>query len=130
MKKVTRLQYLSLLWIARILGIFYAVLLGLFSLDSVKEDSAFWANFQALFLHLIPFILVIAALVLGWKRLLISGAGLIVISIAFLMFFKDNTLVNQLVVIGPGILNGLLFVVLFFIKPGSDAANKPFSPQQ
>jgi len=130
MKKVTRLQYLSLLWIARVLGIFYAVLLGLLSLDAVKEGTDFWVNFQALFLHLIPFLLIIVTLALGWKKLLVSGLGFIAISVAFLIFFKNISLVNQLIVIGPGILNGLLFVVIHFIKPSVEELNKPAKAQQ
>jgi cytochrome c biogenesis factor len=117
MKKLTHMQYLSLLWIARILGMFYAILLALFSLDAIKDGEPFWDNFVALILHLIPFILVVGVMVIGWRKYLITGIGYIIISIAFIYFFTNTSLVNKLIAIGPGILNGLLFIVVFYIKP-------------
>jgi|GEM_PF-4262877 len=117
MKKISHMQYLSLLWIARILGVFYATLLGLFSLDSIQSDVAFWDNFGSLLLHLIPFIFIVLLLVLGWHRVILTGIGFIVISLAFLYFFPETKLINKLIAIGPGILNGLLFIVIHFIKP-------------
>ena len=125
MKKVSRLQYLSLLWIARILGMFYAILMGLFSLDAVKEGNAFWDNLLALSVHLIPFILIILALIIGWHKILITGLGFILLSVAILVFYRHISLLNQIIVIGPGILNGLLFIVIYFIKPAAGENNPP-----
>lgn len=95
---------------------FYAILLGLFSLKAIQPEVAFWDNFVALLLNLIPFILVLLALILGWRKVMITGIGLILISLAYIFFIKSD-MANKLVAIGPGILNGLLFMVIYFIKP-------------
>ena len=108
------------LWIARILGIFYAILLFLFSLSHIKDGVGFWDNLASLGLNLLPFLFIIGVLALAWKRTLITGVGFLIVSIAYLVFYRDISLVNMLIVLGPGMLNGLLFVVIHFIKPAQE----------
>jgi hypothetical protein len=56
-----------LFWAPRVLSILYIAFLSLFALDVFAEGRGFWQTAQALFMHLIPCFVLIAALILAWR---------------------------------------------------------------
>src|SRR5271169_5141150 len=56
-----------LYWTPRALCVAYAIFLGMFSLDVFNEAHGFWPTLQALALHMIPAIAVVAILLLAWR---------------------------------------------------------------
>jgi glucose-6-phosphate-specific signal transduction histidine kinase len=54
-------------WAPRVLGLGFAVFLGLFALDVFDEGFGFWKTISALLIHLIPTWLVLAGLALAWR---------------------------------------------------------------
>jgi hypothetical protein len=54
-------------WLPRILGIAFALFIGIFALDVFSEESGFWNTAVGLIMHMIPSALVVGALVFAWK---------------------------------------------------------------
>lgn len=57
----------ALYWAPRVLSIAFILFLSLFALDVFDERLGFWKTLLALFMHLIPTLVLIAALVLAWR---------------------------------------------------------------
>jgi len=71
-----------LFWAPRLLSIFFIAFLSLFALDVFDEHLGFWPTAFALVMHLLPSIVLIAALIVAWRRegigsLLYAAAGLL-----------------------------------------------------
>lgn len=56
-----------LFWTPRVLTILFILFLGLFALDVFDEGYSFGETLLALFMHLIPNLLLVLVLVLAWK---------------------------------------------------------------
>jgi hypothetical protein len=98
-----------LFWTSRVLGVLFVAFLSLFALDVFGEGSGFWDTARALVMHLIPALLVLAALVLAWRREAVGGILLIALGTWYLV----NTLNHLdwcLVISGPLFLTGGLFL--------------------
>ncbi|NNM06852.1 MAG: hypothetical protein HKO65_17280 [Gemmatimonadetes bacterium] len=73
-----------LFWTPRGLTILYILFLGLFALDVFGEGHTFWQTLVALFMHLIPNMVVLAILLLAWRwewigAVAFAGSGLLYI---------------------------------------------------
>jgi len=108
-----------LFWAPRALSIALIAFLSMFAMDVFGENLGFWETAQALAIHLIPSIVLIAALILAWRwewigATLYGAAGL-------LYFFWVATLsrpvppairiVWVLGIAGPAFLIAALFLV-------------------
>lgn len=58
----------SLVRLPRILAIVMALFLAVFALDVWEEHSTMLARAEALFIHLLPSILIVVALLISWKK--------------------------------------------------------------
>jgi hypothetical protein len=56
-----------LFWTPRLLAIAYIVFISLFALDVFGEGYGFWGTILALMIHLIPTLVLVAALILAWR---------------------------------------------------------------
>jgi hypothetical protein len=56
-----------LFWTPRILGILFTLFVGMFSLDVFEMGGGFWATLGGFIVHNIPTLILLAALVLGWR---------------------------------------------------------------
>lgn len=70
----------TLYWTPRILGVGFALFISLFAQDVFSEGHGFWQTTLALGIHLIPTVLVLAALAVAWRwewvgAVLFSGLG-------------------------------------------------------
>jgi hypothetical protein len=72
-----------LFWAPRILCVLFAPFLSLFALDVFGEHLGFWKTVLALAIHLIPTWIVLAVLVLTWRR---EWAGAIVFNLLALAY--------------------------------------------
>jgi hypothetical protein len=57
-----------LFWTPRIAGIVFVLFISIFALDVFDMQLGFWGTLVALFMHLIPSILLAAAILIAWKR--------------------------------------------------------------
>ena len=115
-------------WIARTLGIAFAVFISLFALDVFGAGYGFWEALVGFLIHLVPTYLVVIALVVAWRwprigALLFIGLGLFYI----LMMRLDLEWQALLLIPGPLFVIGILFGISGFLpKPGNsdpDATN-------
>jgi len=98
-------------WAPRVLCILFALFLSIFALDVFGEGNSVGETIIALFMHLIPVYIVIAALVLAWRwewigAVLFTGLGVLYIVMAWGRF----PLSVYVVISGPAFLLGALFL--------------------
>jgi hypothetical protein len=118
MKKVGKFIY----WTPRILSILFICFLAMFSLDVFGNGYSFWETFVGLLIHNIPVFILIAVLVISWKREIVGGIAFIfagLFYIAMLMinqpfeWYKLSWILN---ISGPAFLIGALFLVGWYKK--------------
>ena len=56
-----------LFWTPRLLGILFVAFLSLFALDIFDMQLGFWGTLVGLFMHLIPSLVLVVALILAWR---------------------------------------------------------------
>ena len=99
-------------WAPRVLCLCFAVFLSIFALDVFGEGYGFWKTILALFVHLIPTWMVLAALAVSWRwpwagAFLYAGLG------GFYIFstWGRFPLLTYLLIAGPAFLIGVLFLL-------------------
>jgi len=101
----------SLRWGARILTILLILFIGMFSIDVFFEGYKFPEILVAFFMHNVPTFLLIAVLIVAWKRPKIGGILFIILALASLIFFKTyRDLIVFLLISLPPLVIGLLFI--------------------
>jgi len=109
-----------LYWTPRILGILAILFMGMFSLDCFDERDSSGEKLICIFMHNIPALICIAAVIIAWKWELIGGIIFIAFFIAAGIFFNtftDN--IASLIVIGPFLITGILFIVHYSVQSSS-----------
>lgn len=100
-----------LFWAPRILGILLAVFISLFSLDVFDMGAGFWATLGGLIVHNIPTLILIVALVIGWRWEWVGAAGFFAFPVWLLIIRAQGDWLFGLVFIGVPVLVGVLFLV-------------------
>ncbi len=99
-------------WIPRILATLAILFMMMFSMDCFDEGPSFTDQLICFFMHNIPSLICIAALVVAWKWKLIGGIIFVLFFIAAGIFFKSfagNP--ASLLVISPFLICGVLFIL-------------------
>jgi hypothetical protein len=68
-----------LLWSARILTILYILFISLFALDIFSMGLTGWDVAVGLFMHLLPSIMFILALIIAWRSELVGGIAFLLL---------------------------------------------------
>ena len=106
-----------LLWTPRILTILFILFISLFALDVFAEGYKWYEVLAALFMHLIPSIALLIALIIAWRWPGIGGLLFLVITASFIFFFKLYREWNiALLIAGPPLLVGVLFLADWFSR--------------
>lgn len=108
-----------MLWAPRGLSILFIAFLSLFALDVFDEQLAFWPTAFALTMHLLPSIVLIAALIVAWRRewigsMLFAAAGLLYVIWAVWVprFVPITVRLNwMLAIAGPAFVIAVLFLL-------------------
>lgn len=101
-----------LYWTPRILGILFIILLSTLALDAFSEGYSFWMAIGAFLIHLTPNFMLLLVLLIAWKREEIGGSIFIVLGIIFIILTSTReTFPGNLIVAGPFILVGILFLL-------------------
>jgi hypothetical protein len=110
-------------WTPRILSIVFIAFLALFSLDVFDEKLGFWQTLLGLFMHNIPALILLAILIISWKREIVGGvvfilAGLLYIFSAFTRNLGDwrIALAWSAQIAGPAFIIGGFFVANWIKK--------------
>jgi len=98
-------------WLPRILGILFICFISLFSFD-VFGEYGFPIVLVALFMHLIPSLVLAGILAVAWKWEKIGGILFLILGIVFTLFFHTyEDLIVFLIVSLPVFLIGILFLI-------------------
>ena len=73
----------SLYWTPRILSIIFILSLLLLSLDVFAEGLSFWETALGLFMHNIPALVLLIALLISWKYEIVGGIVFILAGIFY-----------------------------------------------
>jgi hypothetical protein len=122
MKTTDKILY----WAPRIICILAIAFISLFAADSFGPGRTIWQQLGAFFMHLIPSFVLLAILLIAWKRELIGGILLTAVSIGlspfiYMLNFKRThsigmSLVSVLIVTVPFLLAGILFLIGYYRK--------------
>ena len=104
-------------WTPRLLSGLFILFLSLFALDVFGEGYGFWETVLALFMHLIPSLVLVIALILAWRwewigAVLFSGFGVWYLAAMGGRF----DWIAYLLIAGVPILVGALFLVGWFAR--------------
>ena len=102
--------------IARILGIAFAIFISIFALDVFKEGQPFWAILTGLLIHLIPTFIILIVLWIAWKWPLPGGILFILVGSSYIVSANQENFVTYLLIAGPPIATGVLFLIGHFLK--------------
>jgi len=101
-----------LFWLPRILCILFAIFLSLFAFDIFNEGYEVRETVLALLIHLIPVIIVVAVLVLTWRRQWIGALLFPTLALAYPVLSRGKQYwMGYLVISGPLVLLGVLFML-------------------
>ena len=103
----------TLFWTPRIAGILFALFISLFAFDVFEEGLGFWGTLLALFMHLLPSILLAIAIAIAWKKREWVGALLFIgWAVWDLAFFIDRNFpwVTYAIIAGLPAMIGLNFL--------------------
>lgn len=109
-RSVTRLLY----WTPRVLCILFAAFISIFAADVFSEARGFWQTALALLMHLIPTLVLIAVLVVSWRREWIGGVLFIALGVLYIVWAWNRPFAKWyvfLLIAGPPILTGALFLL-------------------
>jgi hypothetical protein len=96
---------------ARILAVLFIIFISLFALDVFGEGYSAPETIIALFMHLIPTILLILVLVLSIKNPRLGGAMFILVGVTYLIMTSGKMdIVTKFIIGGPPIIAGVLFL--------------------
>ena len=109
-RSIQRLLY----WTPRALCILFAAFISIFAADVFGEGRGFWQTAFALLMHLIPTFLIVAVLVVSWRREWIGGILFIVLGLLYVVWAWNRPFARWyvfLMIAGPPILTGALFLL-------------------
>ena len=112
-------------WAPRILAIVFILFLATFSLDVFDMNLGFWGTILGLFMHNIPSLVLLIILLISWKRELVGGITFSLAGVFYILMILTHTLRGtdgwqslsySLIIAGPALLVGILFIIGWFQK--------------
>jgi hypothetical protein len=100
-----------LFWTPRVLGILFTLFVGMFSLDVFEMGGGFWAILGGFLMHNLATIVMIIALVLGWRWEWAGAIGFFAAGLWFLRMANAGDWGFVLVFVGVPVLVAALFSV-------------------
>lgn len=111
-------------WTPRLLCILAILFISLFALDAFSPELSFWQQIGGFLMHLIPSFILIALLILAWKKELIGGIVFLIIGLSLSpIVFSHNYRMNHSIFMSLGIIFsitipfavvGILFMISHF----------------
>ncbi len=105
-------------WAPRILSILFVLFLMMFSLDIFDGNYGFWGTILGLFMHNIPALILLAVVIISWKRELVGAIAFILAGLLYIcltIFNRDIpwylALSWSMTIAGPALLVGILFFI-------------------
>lgn len=116
-KKINKFVY----WTPRIISIIFVLFLALFSLDVFSPGLSFWQIALGLLMHNIPALLLLAVVIISWKREIVGGivfilAGLLYSGLSIFRIITSSPtewymLAWSVQIAGPAFFIGILYII-------------------
>ncbi|MDP4271609.1 MAG: hypothetical protein Q8909_16030 [Bacteroidota bacterium] len=113
-------------WAPRIICILAILFISIFALDAFSPTLTLWQQLSGFFIHLIPSFILLALLILSWRKELLGGIlftliGCVLSPIIYQHNFSMNHSVLMslgiiLVITVPFVVVGVLFIISHFLK--------------
>jgi hypothetical protein len=101
----------ALFWAPRVLGIVFALFLGVLALDLFNEVDGVWRTALALGVHLIPAAIILIVVTVSWRRAWVGGFVLPALGLWYLLSESGRIHWSvYLVISGPLFVTGVLFL--------------------
>jgi hypothetical protein len=97
-------------WLPRILAIVFIGLISLLAFDVFEGTSPIGEKLLGFVIHLIPTYILIAALILAWKKQVIGGIVFILLGLTYLIFARNQHWSAYLMITGFSTTIGILFM--------------------
>lgn len=108
--KIERVLY----WLPRISALFLILFLAIFALDVFVPDQPVLSILIGLLIHLVPNFIMLAALILAWKKERLGGVILLCLGLFFTIFFHTyREFYSFMLVSLPLFAIGFLFLIHF-----------------
>ncbi len=92
------------------MGILFTAFIALFSLDVFEMGGGFLVALGGFLIHNIPAFVLLAALILGWRREWVAAVGFLAAGLWFLRMANPGDWLFVLVFVGIPLLVGVLFL--------------------
>jgi hypothetical protein len=113
----------ALYWLPRSLGVILPLFLALFALDAIRPDQRLFGNILSLAIHLLPGAILVATVVIAWRRERLGAAIYGALALWYvLLAARRASLLSLLVIAGPVLLAGLLFLLDWLVRVRPDKA--------
>lgn len=116
----------TIFWTPRILGILFILFVSLFALDIFEMKLSTWETFVGLFVHLLPSIAMILALVLAWRWEWIGAAFFFVVGAWFLYISTPGDVMYYIVFNGVPLVIAVCFFLGWIYRKGSAVSGGKF----
>lgn len=98
-------------WIPRVAAILFILFVSLFALDAFSGEASVLVKLGGFLMHLVPSFVLLAILVLAWKRPGYGGAAFVLAGILFTLVFDTHERLSSLLSISvPSFVIGALFI--------------------
>lgn len=108
--------YNVIYWSARVLAFLLIVFLFMFSLDVFEVEATFWNQMLGLLMHNIPVIILILAIVIGWKIEIIPAIVFMTGAIVLFIMTAFNDNLGSVLVSFPLVIPAVLVSILFYLS--------------
>ncbi len=99
------------MWFPRVLTILFTMFLSIFAFDVFEGEAPLIEKVGGFLIHLIPSYLLIAILIISWKKPMVGGFVFILLSIIFTVFFKTYANIFSFLLVSlPAAVIGGLFI--------------------
>lgn len=103
-------------WLPRVSGVLFIAFLSFFALDVFDGSNSLGAAVVGFLIHLIPSYLVLLAFIYAWKWERSGGFILILLAVAFTLFFNIQETATFMAVVFPVLLTGTLFLLHYYLS--------------
>ena len=114
----------KLIWFSRVIGILYALVLMLFSLDVFQSGSNLITQLGGFLIHSVPSLLLFAILFLTWNSPVLTGFLMLAYGLGFIAFgiisqpskIESAFLATQMLIFSPALVIGVIFIYAVWHK--------------
>ena len=105
-------EHSLLIWIPRVLAIAFILFISLFALDSFSNEVPLFQSLLGFLMHLIPSLILLAILIISWKKPVIGGCVFIISGIALSIFWGTYKEISRFLILTfPLIVTGIMFII-------------------